>query len=84
MFFRASLIVAAGLACSACANQQIGAPGNLQTAGLQAISSASAAEANAEAQLLAKKTMAGKVLTALALERVTGLKPDPARVSEID
>ena len=28
--------------------------------------------------------MEGKVLTAIALERVTGRKPDPARFSELD
>lgn len=28
----------------------------------------------------AKKTMTDRVLTAIALERVTGLKPDPARL----
>lgn len=29
---------------------------------------------------LPKKTMSDKVLTAIALERVTGLKPDPGRL----
>jgi hypothetical protein len=29
---------------------------------------------------LPKKTMADRVLAAIALERVTGLKPDPARL----
>lgn len=33
---------------------------------------------------LPKKTMADKVLTAIALERVTGLKPDPARLAELN
>ena len=28
-----------------------------------------------------KKTMSDKVLTAIALERVTGLKPDPAQLA---
>lgn len=31
-----------------------------------------------------KKTMASKVLTAIALERVTGRKPDPARFKELN
>jgi hypothetical protein len=31
-----------------------------------------------------KKTMASKVLTAIALERVTGRKPDPARLNELN
>jgi len=33
---------------------------------------------------LRQKTMAGKVLTAIAFERVTGRKTDPARLSELD
>jgi len=33
---------------------------------------------------LARKSLAAKVLTARALETVTGLKPDPARLSEHD
>ena len=31
-----------------------------------------------------KKTMASKVLSAIALERVTGRKPDPARLNELN
>jgi hypothetical protein len=32
----------------------------------------------------AKKTLASKVLSAIALERVTGRKPDPARLVELN
>lgn len=32
----------------------------------------------------AKKTLASKVLSAIALERVTGRKPDPARLIELN
>ena len=31
-----------------------------------------------------KQTMASKVLSAIALERVTGRKPDPARLNELN
>jgi hypothetical protein len=31
-----------------------------------------------------KQTMASKVLSAIALERVTGRKPDPARLKELN
>lgn len=31
-----------------------------------------------------KKTLAGKMLTAMALERATGRKPDPSRLTELD
>lgn len=32
----------------------------------------------------AKKTLASKVLSAIALERVTGRKPDPARLTQLN
>jgi hypothetical protein len=38
------------------------------------------AEAAPSPSQLPKKTMADRVLAAIALERVTGLKPDPARL----
>jgi hypothetical protein len=31
-----------------------------------------------------RKTLGGKVLSAMALERATGRKPDPARLVELD
>jgi hypothetical protein len=31
-----------------------------------------------------KKTLASKVLTAIALERITGRKPDPSRLNELN
>ena len=31
-----------------------------------------------------KKTIAAKVLSAIALERVTGLKPDPSRFNDLN
>jgi hypothetical protein len=38
-------------------------------------------ETDPELRQAAKKTLAGKVLAAIALERVTGRKPDPARLA---
>jgi hypothetical protein len=32
--------------------------------------------------VMPKKTMSDRILAAMALERVTGLKPDPARLSD--
>jgi hypothetical protein len=40
-------------------------------------------EAAIESRQAAKKTMGAKVLTAIALERVTGRRPDPARLAEL-
>jgi hypothetical protein len=39
-------------------------------------------EADPELRQAARKTLAGKVLAAIALERVTGRKPDPARLAQ--
>lgn len=43
-----------------------------------------ASEADVEARLAAKQTLAGRVLAAIALERVTGRKPDPARFAQLN
>jgi hypothetical protein len=40
-------------------------------------------EAAAEARLAGRRSMASKVLAAIALERVTGRKPDPSRFAEL-
>ncbi|MEM1371476.1 MAG: hypothetical protein AAGG72_04505 [Pseudomonadota bacterium] len=41
------------------------------------------AQPTREVDLARDKTMAGKVLTAIALERVTGRKPDPSTLSVV-
>lgn len=48
-----------------------------------AASDAEALEAAAESRLAGQRSMASKVLAAIALERVTGRKPDPARFAEL-
>ena len=75
---RVVIAIGVSVGLSACANEHptaasfaatpIGMPGM--------ISSASAAPASA----MPKKTMTDRVLAAMALERVTGMKPDPARL----
>lgn len=67
------VVTAAGAALGGCSNGQplvssLGGP-------------AQAAEADRDP---GKKTLASKVLAAIALERVTGRKPDPARLSELN
>jgi len=44
---------------------------------------AAALEAAAEQRLAGRRSLASKVLAAIALERVTGRKPDPARLAEL-
>lgn len=56
--------------------------GNSLLAGLNPTNAAQAAEA-ADYDL-SRKTLASKMLTAIALERITGRKPDPSRLAELD
>ena len=86
---RAVVLTGLPLICAACANEP--GPkvmGFQSTANPLAIASASAAPTGAlPAQPMAlqpHKTMADKVLAAIALERVTGRKPDPSRLTAAD
>jgi outer membrane murein-binding lipoprotein Lpp len=69
----AILVVFGGVLLAGCANNQ---PLSSGFAG-----QAQAAESDQDPS---KKTMASKVLSAIALERVTGRKPDPARLNELN
>lgn len=82
MQFRVVIAASAALVCSACANDR--AP---QVLGFQAhaVAPQQTASASRDAPLPPlKKTMASKVLAAIALERVTGRKPDPSRLAELN
>jgi hypothetical protein len=71
---RAITLIGVLSACAGCANEpKLGAH--------LAPSVTSSAQAAAAPEQMPKKTMADRVLTAIALERVTGLKPDPARLA---
>lgn len=80
MFGRIFLILTLSTSLTACAQSPMLPAADFGSTALQAVPSIS----NSQIQNLGHKTMAGKVLTAIALERVTGLKPDPARFSEPD
>ena len=75
MLLRGAMLILAGALLAGCANSQP------FSAGLEA----QAAEVDQDlSRDPSKKTMASKVLSAIALERVTGRKPDPARLSELN
>jgi hypothetical protein len=87
---RASLALAAGFGTSACANEPIkGAAlgsmmmlnGTAQAAPAPVMAPQPEAASNDD---LSRKSFAAKVLASRALESVTGLKADPARLSEHD
>jgi hypothetical protein len=71
MVLRGAMLVLAGALLAGCANSQ-------------PLSSGFVAPAQAAERDPSKKTMASKVLSAIALERVTGRKPDPARLNELN
>ena len=86
MLPRALILTLVPVLCAACANEH--APkvlGYQATAHPLSIAPAAAATSTGSLQggstlVPARKSMADKVLTAIALERVTGRKPDPARL----
>ena len=84
MTLRTVVLLSLPLALSACANDRPGSV-DLLPASPFATASLAATGIGARGDLplpadMPKKTMSDKVLAAMALERVTGLKPDPARL----
>lgn len=80
MFARTVTISALCTALTACAQTPLLPSADFAAPALQAVPSV----ASYEIQHLGQQTLAGKVLSAIALERVTGTKPDPSRFAEID
>jgi len=78
---RSAVVLLFALPVAGCANEAPNITGFTTTSAL-AISAPSAAMASTGSQQGYRKTMSDRVLAAIALERVTGLKPDPARLSE--
>jgi hypothetical protein len=84
----------AALAVTGCANDRSAdlaatrwGPVSYLGGGINVVSMAVAAGGaapSAETPTAMRKTLGGKVLSAMALERVTGRKPDPSRLNEID
>jgi hypothetical protein len=84
VIIRVGSMAAVALTCAACANEPqpryLGMRANaFRTGALDPVSPAGVEPAEP-----AKKSLAAKMLTAIALEKVTGLKPDPARFAELD
>jgi hypothetical protein len=73
MLLRGLMLILAGAVVAGCANSEPLAGGFAPPA--------QAAEPQRDP---AKQTMASKVLSAIAFERVTGRKPEPARLNELN
>lgn len=80
MVLRSAAFATAALALCGCAQER-----GTAVFGYQATLPAQAAELDPELQAqVRQKTLASKVLAAIALERVTGRKPDPSRLTELN
>lgn len=77
MLLRGAILVVVGVLLAGCANNQPFSTGLAPPA--QAAEAEPALDRDPS-----RKTMASKVLSAIALERVTGRKPDPARLKELN
>ena len=81
MIWRSAVLTAAALSLGGCAQERVTAVfGYQETRPIDAIDY----ESEVESRQLRKKSMAAKVLAAIALERVTGRKPDPTRLTELN
>lgn len=84
---RAVAVVAAALALAGCAGEHSQMMGlGLANQAIAAPQPAPSVSESAPVPVAAgmKQTLGGKVLSAIALERVTGRKPDPSRFRELN
>lgn len=79
MLARVAAVATVALACAACANDRSAEPLGLRAGAMHVISPAAASELQ---PVPAAKSMAAKVLSSIAFEKVTGLPTDPARLGE--
>lgn len=80
MALRSAALATAALALCGCAQER-----GTAVFGYQATRPPQAAELDPEMEAqLRQKSLASKVLAAIALERVTGRKPDPSRLTELN
>jgi hypothetical protein len=82
VILRVGMMAAAALTCGGCANERSETSFYYRAASHPS-SPAPTTGAAIEGPHAARKTMGAKVLTAIALERVTGRRPDPARLAEL-
>lgn len=79
---RSAFVLSVPLMLAGCANEGPSLAGFASTSSLAIAAPAAAVAAPLPPPPTFRKTMSDRVLTAIALERVTGLKPDPSRLSE--
>lgn len=79
MISRVAAMAVVALGCAACANERSAGPMGLGVGSMSVVTPAAASELAPQA---ARKSMAAKVLSSIAFERVTGLTADPGRLGE--
>lgn len=83
MLTRSAVVATLASIVAGCANDAPNLAGFTSTSALAIASPASLSAVPAsDVHQAYRKTMTDRVLAAIALERVTGLKPDPARLGE--
>jgi hypothetical protein len=82
---RGALLIGIAVAVTGCANDSGRTAASLATTTQPAMLGAAtiAREHDADLQRAAEQTVSAKLLAAIALERVTGRTPDPARFNEL-
>ena len=80
MFQRIVVVVAFGGALAGCASENPSVSALGSTSAL-AVTAAPPEQAGPQPGQMPRKTMSDRVLAAIAFERVTGLKTDPARLA---
>lgn len=83
MLARSAVMLSLAALLAGCANETPNLAGFASTSSLAIVRPTAAAVIEPSPQQPAfRKTMTDRVLAAIALERVTGLKPDPSRLAE--
>ena len=84
------LIIASALLSSACSRtptlsqpSYLNGPNQILSEDIEPTAAQVSDTTDPSSDIIFRQTFAGKILTAIALERVTGRKPDPARLSEL-
>lgn len=80
MLIRLAAVTVVALGAAGCANDSLSPGASLSTGSLKAEAAPAVGEQNFEGET----TMAAKVLTAIALENVTGRTPDPSRLDDLN
>lgn len=77
MLLRAFTVICLVTALTGCANE------HRRTEGMQMLGAGAIASEHTDLKRAAKQTMSSRMLAAIALQRVTGRKPDPARFNDV-